>query len=169
MVLYINFNLNTCIACSCVRDNKEFSSIYVSFSQWPLRGTELSPWRELLMQTLKQVMQASLFLGSITSHCFGKWASAHSLDHGWTREVRHCNLRQSETRRHKSSRYKLYFLAQIVAAKVFFDPACSSFTVGNIQDFDNGKSLILPCSWRQGQNTALKSISMAIYPQNSLM
>ena len=35
------------------------------------------------------------------------------------------NLRQSETRLHKSVRHKLHFLV----ATVFFDPACSSFTM----------------------------------------
>ena len=75
-------------------------------------------------------MQASLFPGSITRRTrFEKWASAHSLDHGWAREVSHPNLRQSETPLQKSSRHKLYILVQIVAAKVFFDPACSSVTV----------------------------------------
>ena len=52
------------------------------------------------------------------------------------------NLRQSETRLHKSSRHKFKFLVEIVAAKVFFNPLLepySAFKVENIQDFDNGK------------------------------
>ena len=35
------------------------------------------------------------------------------------------NLRQSETRLHKSVRHKLH----VLVATVFFDPACSSFTM----------------------------------------
>ena len=68
------------------------TQLYVSFSPKDNCGEveAIAAMERCIKDIQKWMKESKLQLGSITSRSFGKRASAHSRNLGWTREVSHC-------------------------------------------------------------------------------